>query len=142
MSGGANANANTTRSDNTESTVPLSENLSMNGNNAQPQPQSQPQSQPQPQQTSQTLSQPSANSNNGERTMTELEKLEKQLFEIVKFKENVGYFVWYLLVGLITTIASTNIVLSENCAVSKTMVDQAYKEFTESVKQSATQSST
>lgn len=89
------------------------------------------------QNTSDVVQNTSANSqpNKDFSPQTELEKLESQLFEIIKFKENVGYFVWYLLVGLITTIASTNIVLSENCAVSKSMVDQAYKDFTESVKQ-------
>jgi hypothetical protein len=70
----------------------------------------------------------------GDSNVSEIEKLEKQLFEIIKFKENVGYFVWYMMVGLITTVASTNLVLSEGCSVSKSMMDQAYKDFTDSVK--------
>lgn len=63
-----------------------------------------------------------------------LSVLKSKLLSALRMKKNVGYFIWYLLVGIITTIASTNIVLSQKCAITKSSVDKAYTKFLNTVK--------
>ena len=60
--------------------------------------------------------------------------LKDKLLMALNIKRDVGYFLWYFLVGIITVQASTNTVLSESCSVSKSNIDKSYSEFVNSVK--------
>ena len=63
-----------------------------------------------------------------------LDNLKNKLKTILNIKRDVGYFIWYLLVGIITVQASTNTVLSESCVISKSNIDKSYTNFVKSVK--------
>ena len=63
-----------------------------------------------------------------------LDNLKNKLKTILNIKRDVGYFIWYLLIGIITVQASTNTVLSETCAITKSNIDKSYTNFVNSIK--------
>ena len=54
-------------------------------------------------------------SRNQEDNDTELPKLKTKLYEMLKLKEDAGYFMWFLLIGSISILVSTNSVLLSSC---------------------------
>ena len=63
-----------------------------------------------------------------------LDNLKNKLKTVLNIKRDIGYFIWYLLVGIITVQASTNTVLSESCVISKSNIDKSYTNFVKSIK--------
>tara|TARA_B100000123_G_C25736544_1_gene431764 strand:- start:1151 stop:1933 length:783 start_codon:yes stop_codon:yes gene_type:complete len=74
------------------------------------------------------------NNNNNIDDNKNLEILKEKLQLVLNVKRDVGYFLWYFLIGIITVQASTNTVLSETCSISKSNIDKSYLNFIESVK--------
>ena len=58
-----------------------------------------------------------------------IQKIENMYF----LKENVAYFIWLLLTGIISVLVSTNTLLSESCIVSKTDAEAAFSKIYEPI---------
>ena len=48
--------------------------------------------------------------------IAELPALQKKLHKMLKLKEDAGYFMWFILIGSISVLISTNSVLLSSCS--------------------------
>ena len=56
-----------------------------------------------------------------------LPELQKKLYDVLLLKENVGYFFWFLLVGIFCILVSTNTLLSSTCSPKKSNYSSIFK---------------
>ena len=70
--------------------------------------------------------------NSGNKEIPDNEKLitlKNHIIDGIKVKHNVGYFMWYLLLGIITSIISVNSMLLENCVLTDSAINAKYKDY-------------
>ena len=68
-------------------------------------------------------------------------KFYTKLYTSLKIREDMGYFMWYLLVGILCCLLSTQTLLSINCSQSLDSLEEEYnEEMNETIKKSSSES--